>query len=135
MGRHRSDPRTSGVRHNVAGAARRDEWIAAGLFEALKAEAMAAFDRIIGLDLSEVSVDGSLHKAPYGGEGTGPNLTDRVILTVSMSCRSRPPSAIWPHNLPRCIPRSATLVAEVPETRWARPGSRGRRGRGRMVGR
>ncbi len=57
--------------------ARRDEWIAAGVFEALKAEAIAAFDRIIGLDLTEVSVDGSLHKAPYGGEGTGPNPTDR----------------------------------------------------------
>jgi transposase len=57
--------------------ARRDEWITAGVFEALKTEALAAFDRIIGLDLSEVSVDGSLHKAPYGGEGTGPNPTDR----------------------------------------------------------
>jgi transposase len=57
--------------------ARRDEWIAAGVFEALKDEALTAFDRVIGLDLSEVSVDGSLHKAPYGGEGTGPNPTDR----------------------------------------------------------
>lgn len=43
------------------------------MFEELKAEAMAAFDRIIELDLAEVSLDGSLHKAPYGGEGTGPN--------------------------------------------------------------
>jgi transposase len=57
--------------------ARRNEWIAAGVFERLEAEAVAAFDRIIGLDLSEVAVDGSLHKAPYGGEGTGPNPTDR----------------------------------------------------------
>ena len=57
--------------------ARRDEWIAAGVFEQLKAEATAAFDRVIELDLDDVSVDGSLHKAPYGGEGTGPNPTDR----------------------------------------------------------
>ena len=57
--------------------ARRDEWIDAGVFDALEAQAKAAFDRIIGLDLSEVSLDGSLHKAPYGGEGTGPNPTDR----------------------------------------------------------
>jgi transposase len=57
--------------------ARRDEWIAAGVFEQLRREAMAAFDRIVGLDLSEVALDGSLHKAPYGGEGTGPNPTDR----------------------------------------------------------
>src|ERR1041385_1105273 len=56
--------------------ARRDEWIAAGVFDQVHAEAMAAFDRIIGLDLSEVSVDGSLHKAPYGGEGTGPSPVD-----------------------------------------------------------
>ena len=32
---------------------------------------------MIGLDFSEVSIDGSLHKAPAGGEGTGPNPTDR----------------------------------------------------------
>jgi transposase len=57
--------------------ARRNTWIAAGVFERLKDEAVAAFDRIIGLDLTEVAVDGSLHKAPYGGQGTGPNPTDR----------------------------------------------------------
>ena len=56
---------------------RRDEWVAAGAFQHLVEEAIAAFDKVIGLDLSEVSVDGSLHKAPMGGEGTGPNPTDR----------------------------------------------------------
>jgi transposase len=56
---------------------RRDEWVAAGVFEALCDEAIAGYDRIIGLDLSEVSIDGSLHKAPCGGEGTGRNPTDR----------------------------------------------------------
>jgi len=68
--------------------ARRDEWIAAGVFERLKAEATAAFDRIVGLDLSEVSLDGSLHKAPYGGEGTGPNPTDRAKLGWKWSVAS-----------------------------------------------
>lgn len=57
--------------------ARRNEWIDAGIFEKLKDEALAAFDRIVGLDLDNVAIDGSLHKAPYGGEGTGPNPTDR----------------------------------------------------------
>lgn len=56
---------------------RRDEWIAAGVFDALVDEAIAAYDRIIELDLSEVAVDGSQHKAPCGGEGTGPSPTDR----------------------------------------------------------
>jgi len=56
---------------------RRDEWVAAGAFGRLVEETIAAFDKVIGLDLSEVAIDGSLHKAPAGGEGTGPNPTDR----------------------------------------------------------
>jgi len=57
--------------------ARRDEWVAAGVFDKLCAEALAGYDKIIGLDLSDVAVDGSLHKSPCGGEGTGKNPTDR----------------------------------------------------------
>ena len=68
--------------------ARRDEWIDAGVFDHLAAEAEAAYDRIVGLDLSEVSIDGSLHKAPYGGEATGPNPTDRAKLGWKWSVAS-----------------------------------------------
>ena len=57
--------------------ARRDEWVAAGVFDALMVEALAAWDRIVGLDLSEAAVDGSTHKAPCGGDGTGKNPVDR----------------------------------------------------------
>ena len=57
--------------------ARRDEWLAGGVFDAIAEEATIAYDRIIGLDLRDVAVDGSLHKSPCGGEGTGPNPTDR----------------------------------------------------------
>lgn len=56
---------------------RRSEWLAAGVFDAFVTEAINGYDRIIGLDLSEVAIDGSQHKAPCGGEGTGPNPTDR----------------------------------------------------------
>ncbi len=56
---------------------RRDEWIQAGVFDALVEEALSGYDKIIGLDLSDVSIDGSQHKAPFGGEGTGRNSTDR----------------------------------------------------------
>ena len=56
---------------------RRDEWIQAGVFNRLVEEAIAGYDKIIGLDLSEVAVDGSQHKAPFGGQGTGRNPTDR----------------------------------------------------------
>jgi len=56
---------------------RRSEWLEAGVFDGLVDESLAGYDRIIGLDLSEVAVDGSQHKAPFGGEGTGPNPVDR----------------------------------------------------------
>ena len=59
---------------------RRDEWVAAGVFELLADEAIAGYDRIRGLDLSETAVDGSQAKAPCGGQGTGPNPTDRAKL-------------------------------------------------------
>ena len=58
--------------------ARRDEWIEAGVLDAVVSEALAAYDRIIGLDLSDVSVDGSQHKAPCGGQGTEKNPCDRA---------------------------------------------------------
>jgi transposase len=74
--------------------ARRDEWIGAGVFERLRHEAVAAYDRIIGLDLREVSVDGSLHKAPCGGEGTGKNPTDRAKLGWKWSI------AVEAHGIP-----------------------------------
>jgi transposase len=56
---------------------RRDEWLRAGVFDAVVEQALAGYDKIIGLDLSEVSIDGSQHKAPFGGQGTGRNPTDR----------------------------------------------------------
>jgi len=59
---------------------RRDEWIEAGVFDVLVKEAQESYDRIIGFDLSETAVDGSLHKSPCGGEGTGKNPTDRAKL-------------------------------------------------------
>ncbi len=60
--------------------ARRDAWINAGVFDQLEAEAIAGYDRIIELDLETVAVDGSIHKAPCGGEGTGKSPVDRAKL-------------------------------------------------------
>lgn len=56
---------------------RRNEWINAGVFSELADHAIDAYDRIIGLDLSETAIDGSTHKAPCGGEGTGKSPVDR----------------------------------------------------------
>ena len=60
--------------------ARRDEWVEAGVFDAIAAEAIGGYDKVIGLDLTDVAVDGSQHKSPCGGEGTGKNPTDRAKL-------------------------------------------------------
>ena len=60
--------------------ARRDDWIAAGVFSKLEAETRAGYDRIIGLDLEVVALDGSIHEAPCGGEGTGRSPVDRAKL-------------------------------------------------------
>lgn len=67
---------------------RRDIWIAAGVFDQLEIEARAGYDRIIELNLDVVAIDGSLHKAPYGGEGTGKSPVDRGKLGWKWSVAS-----------------------------------------------
>jgi transposase len=57
---------------------RRDEWITAGLFDRLRRSVLAAYERIIGLDLADVSVDGCITKAPCGGECAGRSPVDRA---------------------------------------------------------
>jgi hypothetical protein len=52
---------------------RRDEWERVGVFDRLVDEAIGAYGKIIGLDLTDVALDGSQHKAPGGGKGTGKN--------------------------------------------------------------
>jgi hypothetical protein len=56
---------------------RRDEWIRAGIFARLKQIALEAYDRIVGLVLEEITVDGCITKAPGGGECAGRSPVDR----------------------------------------------------------
>jgi transposase len=56
---------------------RRNEWITAGLAEQLRLTALAAYDRMIGLDLGDLAVDGCITKAPCGGHHTGRSPVDR----------------------------------------------------------
>jgi transposase len=56
---------------------RRDEWIELGVFGALARIAREAYDRIVGLVLDEIAVDGCITKAPGGGEVAGPSPVDR----------------------------------------------------------
>jgi len=53
------------------------EWAAAGLSEQVHALALRAYDRMIGLDLDDLAVDGCITKAPSGGETAGRSPVDR----------------------------------------------------------
>jgi hypothetical protein len=52
-------------------------WADAGLAEALHALALQQYDRMIGLDLRDLAVDGCITKAPCGGERAGRSPVDR----------------------------------------------------------
>lgn len=56
---------------------RRDEWIHLELFAQLKQIALDAYDRIVGLVLDQIAVDGAITKAPGGGEAAGRSPVDR----------------------------------------------------------
>jgi transposase len=56
---------------------RRDEWIVCGAMEKLQEIVIDAYDRIVGLELSEVAVDCCITKAPCGGEKAGRSPVDR----------------------------------------------------------
>ena len=64
---------------------RRDEWIRAGIFAKLKQIALEAYDRIVGLVLQDIAVDGCITKAPGGGECAGPSPVDRRKLGMKRS--------------------------------------------------
>jgi transposase len=52
-------------------------WAQAGLGEQLHELALTAYDRMIGLDLADVSADGAITKAPCGGDRAGRSPVDR----------------------------------------------------------
>ncbi len=49
------------------------EWRSAGAFSGAWDDALALYDRELGIEWRWRSMDGSLTKAPLGGEGTGPS--------------------------------------------------------------
>ncbi|EWT07323.1 transposase [Intrasporangium chromatireducens Q5-1] len=64
---------------------RRDEWITAGVFDQLEQLCLTAYDRVVGLDLENVTVDGCLVKAPCGGEAAGKSPVERGKLGTKRS--------------------------------------------------
>jgi hypothetical protein len=56
---------------------RRDEWIRAGVAEPLRLALLGAYDRLFGLELEHLAVDGCITKAPCGGLTAGPSPVDQ----------------------------------------------------------
>jgi transposase len=56
---------------------RRDEWIEAGVMDDLREMALETYDRLVGLELTDLAVDCCVTKAPCGGEKAGRSPVDR----------------------------------------------------------
>lgn len=56
---------------------RRDQWIALGIFTTLEVLVLDAYDRMVGLELDDLAVDGCITKAPCGGDHAGRSPVDR----------------------------------------------------------
>jgi transposase len=95
---------------------RRDEWVRAGIFAELNQIALDACDRIVGLLLQDIAVDGCITKAPGGGE-----------------CAGRSPAGRGKQGMKRSsmaggygIPLDRVLASRIRATRRrSRPGSAG----------
>ena len=104
---------------------RRDEWIGAGVIDALRKMALDAYDRVVGLELSDVAVDCCMTKAPCGGEKAGRSPVDRgkrgLKRSVAVDGRGIPLGSVTApanrHDSPLLVPtleaaRALDLVAE-----------------------
>ena len=105
---------------------RRDEWIACGVIEKLRQIALDAYDRMIGLQLAEVAVDGCIAKAPCGGEKAGKSPVDRgkqgIKRSTAVDGRGIPIGGVSApanrHDSPLLVPtleRARASVGELPD--------------------
>ena len=120
--------------------ARCNAWSADGVFDWVVSEALEGYDRIVGFDLAEAAVGGSVHKAPGGGGGTGkspvdrgesgwkwPLLTDRWGIPVGWAADGadrRDQTLLEPTlGAAACsvMSRPCTLIAAMPGTRSSQP--------------
>ena len=94
--------------------ARRDEWIDSGVMEKLRVMALDAYDRLIGLELSEVAVDGCTTKAPCGGEKAGKSPVDRGKMGLKRSM------AVDASGVPMGVVSAPARAATTPRC-WSLP--------------
>jgi len=76
---------------------RRDEWVEVGAMDTLERIVRDAYDRMVGLELSEVAVDCCIAKAPCGGEKAGRSPVDRGKRGIKRSV------AVDAHGIPLAV--------------------------------
>jgi transposase len=105
---------------------RRNEWIELGLMERLREICLEAYDRLIGLELSEVAVDGCVTKAPCGGEKAGISPVDRgkrgIKRSMAVDAKGIPLGAVCApanrHDSPLLVPTlqaASEVLGALPE--------------------
>lgn len=70
-------------------------WAQIGIAEKIHALALQAYDRMIGLQLDELSVDGCITKAPGGGESAGRSPVDRGKQGLKRLRQRQDPFCAW----------------------------------------
>ena len=100
----------------------------AGVMERLRRICLDAYDRLIGLELSEVAVDGCTTKTPYEGEKAGPSPVDRgkrgIKRSMAVDARGIPLGALSApanrHDSPLLVPtlEASSGALGAPEGRW-----------------
>jgi transposase len=96
---------------------RREEWISAGVAERLRLAVLAAYDRMHGLQLEHLAVDGCITKAPCGGQTAGPGPVDRRKQGLKRS----PVTEAGGIPLGRCPPRPTVATTGCWRRRWTHP--------------
>ncbi len=105
---------------------RRDEWIDAGVMDALRKMALSAYDRTIGLKLADVAIDCCITKAPCGGQKAGKSPVDRgkrgIKRSTAVDAEGIPIGGITApanrHDSPLLVPtleHAGALVGALPE--------------------
>jgi transposase len=99
---------------------RRDEWIKAGIFGQLTTIARESYDRIVGLVLEDLAIDGCIAKAPGGGECAGRSPVDRGKLGMKRSLmvegKGIPPGRVLAFANRHDSPLLATTLDKLDDT-------------------
>ena len=93
---------------------RRNEWIRAGIFADLKTIAGESYDRIVGLALRDIAVDGCITKAPGGGDCACLSPVDRRKQGMKRSLMVEGRASRWAG----CSPRRTGTTPRCWPPRW-----------------